>query len=100
MNPLAPALLAAALGLASPGGAAELAPPTGAPAEPAPDAGEQAAQAHATRYRLEVKVATTNRASPDETSRTTLRAEARPGDGPLAYLRLATRPTSGSVTSR
>jgi hypothetical protein len=40
-----------------------------------------------TSYRLELKAAATNRAAPEETSRTTLRGEIRPATGPLLAFR-------------
>jgi hypothetical protein len=79
---LAPVLLAAlAPGLAAPPGAA----PDDAPAVAA-DAAAPGAPPNG--HLVEVKVASTNRGSPGESSRTTLRSEVRPGEGPLTALRL------------
>ncbi len=52
---------------------------------PSPQA---SATAPGTTYRLELKYAATNRGSPGESTRTTLRGEVRPGAGAVAYYRV------------
>jgi hypothetical protein len=95
MSPAIPLLLAAAraLLLAAPG-PSDAPPATSTVATPAAsgptrfDEPSEDVRLPETSYRLELKAAATNRAAPEESSRTTLRGEIRPAAGPLLAFRV------------
>jgi hypothetical protein len=97
MSPSIPLLLAAALVLLGPAPGRADAPPAAseAAALPPPPSGpvkfdepSEEVRLPETSYRLELKTATTNRAAPEESARTTLRGEVRPAAGPLLAFRV------------